>query len=105
VLANALQFNALWGVATNGSQRGRMNMIAHDVTAGRICISYESSGTAAMIGFLGAAAVLRQVVGAAAPAGGTGIAAGGWSSAANRDIAIATLNSIRTAGINLGLWA
>lgn len=31
-----------------------------------------------------------------APAGGTGAAAGGWSSAANRDTAIATINALRT---------
>jgi hypothetical protein len=56
-----------------------------------------------MIGFLGAAAVLRQSIGNAAPAGGVGIAAGGWSSAANRDLAIALMNNMRTALINLGL--
>lgn len=33
---------------------------------------------------------------AAAPAGGTGTAAGGWDTAANRDAAIATLNNLRT---------
>lgn len=32
----------------------------------------------------------------AAPAGGTGTAAGGWDTAAHRDAAIATLNNIRT---------
>lgn len=31
----------------------------------------------------------------AAPAGGTGVAAGGWSSAANRDLAIASINAAR----------
>lgn len=33
---------------------------------------------------------------AAAPAGGTGTAAGGWDTAANRDAAIATINNLRT---------
>ena len=33
---------------------------------------------------------------AAAPAGGTGDAAGGWSTAANRNIAIDTINDLRT---------
>lgn len=33
---------------------------------------------------------------AAVPAGGTGVAAGGWSTAANRDIAIAQINNLRT---------
>lgn len=34
---------------------------------------------------------------AAAPAGGTGAAEGGWDTAANRDLAIATINGLRTA--------
>lgn len=33
---------------------------------------------------------------AAAPAGGTGAAAGGWDTAGNRDAAITTINSLRT---------
>lgn len=33
---------------------------------------------------------------AAAPAGGTGTAAGGWDTAANRDAAIAQINNLRT---------
>jgi len=33
---------------------------------------------------------------AAAPSGGTGTAAGGWDTAANRDAAIATINNLRT---------
>jgi hypothetical protein len=37
----------------------------------------------------------------AAPAGGTGIAAGGWSSAANRDLAITSINAARTDIANL----
>ena len=32
---------------------------------------------------------------AGAPAGGTGVAAGGWSTAANRDLAIATINNLK----------
>jgi hypothetical protein len=32
----------------------------------------------------------------AAPAGGTGTAAGGWDTAANRDAAIAVINNLRT---------
>lgn len=34
---------------------------------------------------------------AAAPAGGTGTAAGAWDTAPNRDAAIATINGLRTA--------
>lgn len=33
----------------------------------------------------------------AAPAGGTGAAAGGWDTAANRNLAITTINDLRTA--------
>lgn len=33
---------------------------------------------------------------AAAPAGGVGAAAGGWDTAANRDLAIVTINGLRT---------
>lgn len=32
----------------------------------------------------------------AAPAGGTGAAAGGWDTAGNRDLAIASINALRT---------
>jgi len=40
---------------------------------------------------------------AACPAGGTGATAGGWDTADHRDEAIALLNAMRTALINLGL--
>lgn len=32
----------------------------------------------------------------ACPVGGVGLAAGGWDTAANRDLAIATINALRT---------
>jgi hypothetical protein len=38
---------------------------------------------------------------AAAPAGGTGTAAGAWDTSANRDAAIATINGLRTDVIEL----
>jgi len=69
------------------------------------------------IGFFGVAPVVRPtaltqtystasathaaVTQLAAPAGGTGIAAGGWSSAANRDLAITSINAARTDIANL----
>lgn len=43
-----------------------------------------------------AVADATTAVPAAAPAGGTGAAAGGWDTAANRDAAIATINGLRT---------
>lgn len=48
-----------------------------------------------------AVADIATVVGAAAPAGGVGTAAGGWDTSANRDAAIATINNNRTAIIEL----
>ena len=42
-----------------------------------------------------AAAVVADTVTAVAPAGGTGAAAGGWDTAANRNIAITTINETK----------
>ena len=53
------------------------------------------------IGFYGTTPIAKAAAisapPAAAPAGGTGTAAGGWDTAANRDAAIATINGLRTA--------
>jgi len=64
-------------------------------------------GTAAnqKLGLWGAAPVIQAAITAAAPAGGTGAAAGAWDTAANRDIAITTINAMRTALINAGIMA
>lgn len=99
----AMQLNVTWVTATHASRAARAQIYAYD-TAARECIRIEASGTAPMIGFLGTAAVVRQTVGAAAPAGGTGATAGAYDTAAHRDSMITLLNNIRTAGINLGLW-
>lgn len=48
-----------------------------------------------------ASATHPAMVSAAAPAGGTGTAAGGYSTAANRDLMIAAINNLRTDVINL----
>lgn len=45
---------------THGAFKGRVTISANDATALRECIRCESSGTAAMIGFLGAVAVAQQ---------------------------------------------
>ena len=42
------------------------------------------------------ATAIAAVIPAAAPAGGTGTAAGGWDTAANRDAAITTINDLRS---------
>ncbi len=93
-----------WATATHASRKARRTRHIFD-TAARETIREEASGTAPMIGFLGAAAVVRQSVAAAAPAGGTGTAAGGYDTAAHRDALITLVNDIRTAGVNLGLWS
>lgn len=48
-----------------------------------------------------ASATHANVTQLAAPAGGTGVAAGGWSTAANRDLAITSINAARTDIANL----
>jgi hypothetical protein len=52
------------------------------------------------LGFFGATPVARAAATTAptanAPAGGTGLVAGAWSTAANRDIAIAAINNLMT---------
>jgi invasion protein IalB len=75
------------------------------------------AGGTSKIGFFGVTAVVRPtaltqtystasathaaVTQLAAPAGGTGAAAGGWSTAANRDLAITSINAARTDIANL----
>lgn len=91
-----------WATATNASRKARVQFYAYD-TAARECMRIEASGTAPMIGFLGAAAVVQQSIGAAAPAGGTGATAGAYDTAAHRDAMITLVNNMRTALLNLGL--
>lgn len=57
------------------------------------------------LGFFNATPIIQpaDAAQAAAPAGGTGTAAGGWDTAANRNAAINTINAMRTALVNLGL--
>ena len=47
------------------------------------------------------ATTITAAVPAAAPAGGVGTAAGGWDTGANRDLAIATINDLRTHAIEM----
>lgn len=81
---------ATWVVATDASRTARLVLRASDAAANREFLRGEASGSAAMIGFLGASAVARQSVAAAAT-----------------DLAtvITLANDIRTALINLGLAA
>lgn len=48
-----------WATATDASRKSRSVFNQYD-TAARECLRLEASGTAAMIGFLGASAVIRQ---------------------------------------------
>lgn len=73
-----------WASATHGSVRGRIILAPADTAGERECLRVEASGSAASIGFLGAAAVVRQTV--------TGSRAGN-----------AALASVLTALANLGL--
>lgn len=61
--------------------------------------------TAAGFGCNGKTAQTAFASGGAAPAGGTGTAAGGWDTAAHRDAAITLLNNIRTALVNNGIMS
>lgn len=95
-------WRAQWEDATDGTRKAFSLHYVADTTY-REYMRGGTSGTAAEIGFLGAGAVGRQSIGAAAPAGGTGATAGAYDTAAHRDALITLANNIRTALINLGL--
>lgn len=63
VSQSAATWDALWATATHASRKARVIGNVYD-TAAREWIRGEASGTAAMIGFLGANAVVRQTSGA-----------------------------------------
>ncbi len=56
------QVLAQWAVATDASRTGRLRWFATDATADREFMRGEASGSAAMIGFLGAAATVRTAI-------------------------------------------
>ena len=60
---SAASWGALWATATHASRKAQIVGSVYD-TAAREWIRGEASGTAAMIGFLGAAAVVQQTSGA-----------------------------------------
>jgi hypothetical protein len=64
-------------------------------------------GTAASqkLAFFNATPIVQPAAAAqgACPAGGTGASGGAWDTSGNRDTAIATINAMRTALINLGI--
>ena len=63
------------------------------------------TATTQKLGFYSATPVARQTHVADAPAGGTGAAAGGWDTAANRDAAIASINAVLSRLETLGFFA
>lgn len=81
------QENSVWVSAASATRKARTTFYVYD-TAAREGLRIEASGTAPMIGFLGAAAVVRQTLGAAATDPAT---------------TMALANNIRTALLNLGL--
>lgn len=91
---------ASWLVATHATRTSRGTLNSVDYAGTREAMRWESDGSAARIGFFGAAAILKPTAltttVAAAPAGGTGTSAGGWDTSGNRDLAIATINNLKT---------
>ncbi len=97
------------------------NTISSDINPAKIVLSTTPTGVGAALtpaltlgadqsaliagkfGCNGAAVQAAYVVGAAAPAGGTGATAGAYDTAANRNAMITLVNNMRTCLINAGL--
>lgn len=89
-----------WVVATHATRTARGTLNAVDYAGTREAFRWESDGTKMLLSFFGGSAApkptaLTPTV-AAAPAGGTGTAAGAWDTAVNRDLAITTINNLKT---------
>jgi hypothetical protein len=90
---------------------------ANGYSTGTCTLQLDSAGGVSILGTVGKLAVsggfgcngktaqTAYASGGAAPAGGTGTAAGGWDTAAHRDSAITLLNNIRTALVNAGIMS
>ena len=89
-----------WVNATHATRTSRLKLSANDYGGARDGIIIESDGAVPRIGFYGATAVVKPTAltatVSAAPAGGTGTADGGWDTSINRDLAIATINNLKT---------
>ena len=86
----AARFTQSWPTSTDGAHLGRLTASVFDFNGAREGWRVEANGSAPLIGFLGASAVARQTVGAAAS-----------DAATTQTLA----NNLRTALINLGLCA
>ena len=89
-----------WVNATHATRTSRLKLSANDYGGAREGIRIESDGAVLRLGFYGATAVVKPTAltatVSAAPAGGTGTADGGWDTSTNRDLAIATINNLKT---------
>ncbi len=89
-----------WVDATHATRTSRLKLSTNDYGGAREGIRIESDGAAPRIGFYGATAVVKPTAltatVSAAPAGGAGTADGGWDTSTNRDLAIATINNLKT---------
>ena len=106
---NAFSMTTQWVVATHASRTARTDFNTIDFGAIRSVIAIQGSGTAPMLGFFNVTPVVRataytQTYSTAAktvpaatasnpPAGGTGISAGGYDTAANRNLMITSLTN------------
>lgn len=76
--------------------------LAYPADGGTVAGAQIGSSATDKVGFYGADPVVQPAsanqaaTGPAAPAGGTGAAAGAWDTAANRDLAITLINETRT---------
>ena len=87
--------------SNGGITMGDAKNIAVNATTG----TKIGTATNQKIGFWNATPVVQQAHIADAPAGGTGAAAGGWDTAANRDAAIASINALLSKLETIGLLA
>ncbi len=89
-----------WSNATHATRTSLLKLSANDYGGAREGIRIEADGTVPRLGFYGATAVVKPTAltatVSAAPVGGTGTADGGWDTSTNRDLAIATINNLKT---------
>lgn len=82
------------------AQPRKFENVPVDETFKNLTINEALDHNGANVGFYGAAPAVKPTAltaaSAAAPAGGTGASAGAWSTAADRDLAIATINNTQT---------
>lgn len=88
---NAADTRISWATATDASRKARQQFVIYD-TAAREYFRGEASGSAAMIGFFGSAAAVKQAI--------TGVSSGTPTAAQQA----AVIRSIIAAGVAYGFW-